>query len=141
MSSDGFSQRGNTSGSVEDAARQWRELYNVIEEIKGSPHAGANFLSFYRDQMVSSSDRLLELGLDVSDHRNFRVLPVPAAHHPKTETEARRWEAEISFRIEQHMLSYSVAGVGTHVVHLAVEDEALVEAFVRYVSDADALLR
>jgi len=91
--------------------------------------------------MVSSADRLLELGLDVSDHRNFRVVPVPTARHPKTKAEARRWEAEILFGIEQHMLSYAVAGVGAHVVYSAVEDGALVEALVRHVSDADALLR
>jgi hypothetical protein len=141
MSNDRSSERANPSGSIEVAARQWHELDKVLEDIKGSPHAGANFLSHHRDQMAYSTDRLLELGLDVSDHRNFRVVPVPAARHPKTKDEARTWEAETLIRIEQHMLSYAVTCAGTHVVHSAVEDEALVEVLVGYTSDADARLR
>jgi hypothetical protein len=141
MISSRFSHGRDPSVSVEAAARQWRELYNVIEEIKDTSHAGSHFLSFYRDQMVSSADRLLELGLDVSDLHNPRVVPVPIARHPKTEAETRRWDAEISFRIEEHMLSFSVAGVGAHVVYSAVGDAPLVEVLAGYVRDASTLPR
>jgi hypothetical protein len=113
----------------------------VIEEIKDTSHAGSHFLSFYRDQMVSSADRLLELGLDVSDLHNPRVVPVPIACHPKTKAEIQRWDAEISFRIEQHTLSFAVAGVGAHVVYSAVGDEPLVEVLAGYVRDLSALPR
>jgi hypothetical protein len=141
MISSRFSHGRDPYVSVEAAARQWRELYNVIEEIKDTSHAGSHFLSFYRDQMVSSADRLLELGLDVSDLHNPRVVPVPIARHPKTEAETRRWDAEISFRIEEHMLSFSVAGVGAHVVYSAVGDAPLVEVLAGYVHDASTLPR
>lgn len=141
MRSDRIFRGTNDSVFVEATARQWRKMYKALEEIKGSSHPGATFLSFHRDQMVSSSNRLLELGLDVSDLRNPRVVPVPVTRHPKTPTEARRWEAEISFRIEQHMLSFSVTGVGTHVVYSAVGDKPLVEVLARYVSDPDVLPR
>ena len=141
MSNHRSAQSRNASGSIEAAARQWRELYSIIEEIKGSSHAGAAFLSFYRNRMVSSADRLLELGLDVSDVHNPRVVPVPITHHPNSKAETRRWEAEISFRIDQHMLSFAVVGVGAHLVYSAVGDEPLAEVLAGYIRDASALPR
>ncbi len=134
MSSGKSSRKAHGVGSVEFAKGQWREMYEAIAEVKARPHPGATFLSFHRDLMVASSDRLLELGLDVSDLHNPRVVPVPIARHPKTKTEAQRWDAEISFCIEQHMLSFSVTGVGAHVVNSAVGKESLVEVFGGYVA-------
>jgi hypothetical protein len=105
-----------------------------LEEVKGSSHPGANFLSFHRDLMVAAHERLLDLGLDVSDHHNPRVVPVPVVRHPKTQVEVRLWEAELSFRIDQYMLCFAVTGVGIHVVSLAVAHEDLVEVLSGYIS-------
>lgn len=134
MSSDRPRQQAYSVEPVEVAAWQWRELYKAVEELKESTHPGANFLSFYRDQMVFAEERLLKLGLDISDHRNPRVVPVPVALHPKTKAEARRWEAEITLWSYQFMLSFSVAGAGASVVYSAVGDEPLVEVLASYAS-------
>lgn len=141
MSGDKSSRKARGVEPIEFAKAQWREMYEALAEAKASPHPGASFLAYYRDQMVASYDRLLELGLDVSDLSNPRVAPVPAARHPKTKGESERWEAEISFWSQQHLLSFSVAGVGAHVVYSAVGDEPLVEVLAGYVSDPAALPR
>ena len=130
-----------TPKSIESAAQQWREMYKALEEVKGRPHSGAAFLSYYGKRVGWTADRLLELGLDVSDLRNPRVVPVPTVGQPKTKSEARRWDAETNFRVEQLMLSYSVTGVGTHVVHSNVGDGPLVDALAAYASDDHTLPR
>ena len=141
MSGDKSSPKACGVEPIEFAKAQWRKMYEALAEVKASPHPGASFLSHHRDQMVSSHDRLLKLGLDVSDLSNPRVVPVPVARHPKTEAESERWEAEITFRSRLHLLSFSVAAAGAHVVYSAVGDEPLVEVLAGYVSDPAALPR
>ena len=131
MSGSKFSRRTSGHQLTEANAERWHELYKTLAEVRESPHAGADFLSFHRDRMAAAHERLLELGLDVSDHRKPRVVPVPVARHPKTDAEARRWDAEIAFRIEQFMLCFSVSGAGAHVVRSAVGTEPRIKTAAR----------
>lgn len=133
---------GGKSDSIEFAAWQWREINKSLAEAgKGAVNPGAGVLSFYRDQMVATAGRLLDLGLDVSDHHNPQVVPVPLARHPKTNAEARRWEAEIEFRINQYMLSFAVTAAGTHIIFSDVSREALAAALAPYIENPHELTR
>jgi hypothetical protein len=90
-------------------------------------------LSLHRDQMAWSSDRLLERGLDMSSRRSPRTIPIPLARHPRTQRDARRFEAEIMALLELHDLCFTVTAVGVHVVFSAVAHEDLVEVLSGYV--------
>lgn len=107
------------------------EMYNILEEVKKSEHPGASYLRFFRELMIASFVRLLELGLDVSDLSNPRVIAVSAARGPKTRTEGRRWEAEMGFHAKRYVSSFSAVAGGVHVVRSAVGDGSLAEVLAR----------
>lgn len=140
---------GVRDGDIERYAAEWRELRNTLMEIKGAPlmeikgapHAGASFLAFYRDRMMAVHRRLLELGFDMSNPGEAQVVPVPATRHPKTAAQVRRWNAELLFRVQEFLLSFSVTGVGAHVVYSAVGAGPLADVLAGYLSDRDALSR
>ncbi len=128
--------------SIEFSAWQWRETHKPLKEVsKEASQPGAAFLSFHRELMVSASERLLELGLDISDHHHPQVVPVPIARHPKTKAEARRWEAKIAFRIDEYMLAFAVTGTGTHVIHSTVGKEALADALTPHLDQPHELTK
>lgn len=118
---------------VEVARDQWREMDRALAEVRRHPHPGANTLSFHRDRMVWSSDRLLERGLDVSDRRRPRTVPIPFERHPRTERQVRRFEAEILYLVNLFDHCFTVAAVGTHVIYSAVPHEDLVKVLSGYV--------
>lgn len=133
---------GGKSDSIKFAEWQWREINKSLAEMgKGAVNPGAGVLSFYRDQMVATAGRLLNLGLDISDHHNPTVVPVPVARRPKTNAEVRRMEAEIGFRISQYMLSFAVTAAGTHVIFSDVSKEALAAALAPYIENPHELTR
>lgn len=140
MSSDkGTAKANHSKGSIKDVAVAWHELYEILEEVKKSEHPGASYLLFFRELMMGSFVRLLELGLDVSAPFNPRVIPVSVARGPKTRAEGRRWEAEIDFHLKRYVSSFSAVGAGVHVVRSAVGDGALAEVSTHYVPELDAL--
>ena len=64
--------------TIEDAAVSWRAFGKALRDTEDGPHPGANTLSFHRDRMVSARERLLALGLDLTDLRKPHVCVVVA---------------------------------------------------------------
>jgi hypothetical protein len=118
---------------VEFARGQWREMDRAASEVRRHPHPGANTLSWHRDCMVWSSDRLLERGVDVSDPWRPRTVPVPPERHPRTKGEVRRFDAELLDLAYRFDLSFTETAAGTHVIYSAVPHEDLVEVLSGYV--------
>lgn len=113
-------------------AAAWHELHKVFNEVGNDPKGAALSLLFSMDQMLDSMDRLLDLGLDVSDLRNPTVVPIAAERRPRTEREARKIEAEIKSLTNLYMLWFPVTGAGAHVIYSEVGKDSLAEVLYRF---------